>query len=89
MFQLVLLAAIVYILFKWLRRSAPPPRKPRVFDPPGSKVEEMAQDPSCGIWIPVSQALPLERETEILYFCSAECREKFMQGQAEKASRNS
>ncbi len=78
MFQLILLAAIVYILFQWLRRSAPPARKPRTFDPPGQKVEEMAQDPSCGTWIPISQALPLEREAETLYFCCAECRDKFL-----------
>jgi len=78
MLQLILLAAIVYILFQWLRRGTPAPRKPRTFDPPDHEVEEMVQDPACGTWIPVSQALPLERGKETRYFCSAECREKFL-----------
>jgi uncharacterized protein len=80
MFRLILLAAIIYILFKWLWRSTPPAAKPRTFEPPqDQKVEEMLQDPVCGTWVPVGQAVILDRDKETLYFCSAECREKFLQ----------
>jgi uncharacterized protein len=79
MYRLILLAAIIYILFRWLRRSASPPPKPRSFEPPpGQNVEEMVQDPVCGTWVPVGQAVSLPRGKQTLYFCSHECREKFL-----------
>ena len=87
MFRFILLAAIIYILFKWLRRGSPPARKARRSDrqaaSPGAPIEEMVQDPACGTWVPVGQALALSREKETFYFCSAECREKFLQGHAD------
>ena len=83
MFRLILLAGIIYILFKWLRRSAAagaesrgPSNRRR-----GRTVEEMVQDPVCGTWVPASQALALEHGKETFYFCSAECREKFLRQQ--------
>lgn len=81
MFQLILLAAIVYILYRWLRRDVPrraqrPPdfaaREPR------PEVEEMVQDPVCGTWVPVSQAQVLHQGGKTLHFCSRECRDKFL-----------
>lgn len=78
MFRLIILAAIVYLLLKWLRRSAPPQRQA----PGGGQtrtIEEMMQDPVCGTYVPISQAVTLKREKEILYFCSEACRDKFLQ----------
>jgi len=78
MFRLILLAGIIYLLFKWLRWSSSPVPKARPGGPPaGEKVEEMAQDPVCGTWVPVGQAVSLPGEKETRYFCSAECRDKF------------
>lgn len=79
MFRFILLAGIFYLLFKWLRKSAPPIRRPQTFDRQGQVVEEMVQDPVCGTYVPVGQAVTLKREKETLYFCSEECREKFLQ----------
>lgn len=88
MFQFILLAAIIYILYKWLRQVTP---KPRGGDPPppptsgpfnrsAGPVEEMRQDPVCGTWVPVSQAVTLKQGNETLFFCSPECRGKFLAG---------
>jgi uncharacterized protein len=77
MFRLILLAAIIYLLFKWLRKSAPSARKPRTFDRQGQAVEEMVQDPVCGTYVPASQAISLPGEKETYYFCSDGCRDKF------------
>ncbi len=79
MFRLILLFGIIYILFRWLRHSPPPVRKPGTFHAQDGQVEEMVQDPVCGTWIPAGQALALSREKKTLYFCSSECREKFLQ----------
>ncbi len=87
MFQLILLAAIIYILYKWLRHSEPQSRTPRNVDPPPSpagQIEEMLQDPVCGTWVPVSQALSIQRGKETIHFCSVECRDKFLKPQAER-----
>jgi uncharacterized protein len=77
MFRLILLAAIIYLLFKWLRKSAPSAQKPRTFDHQGQAVEDMVQDPVCGTYVPASQAVTLTREKETFYFCSDGCRDKF------------
>ena len=78
MFRLILLAGIVYLLLKWLRRSAPSAPKPgRDFNKSGGRIEEMMRDPVCGTYVPASQAVTLELEKETLYFCSAGCRDKF------------
>ena len=87
MFQLILLATVIYILYKWLRHSAPQSRPPRTVDPPpqtAGQVEEMLQDPVCGTWVPVSQALSMQHGKETIHFCSAECRDKFLKVQAER-----
>jgi YHS domain-containing protein len=85
MFQFILLAAIIYILYQWLRLgtrkrrggdSPPPGSGP--FDRSAGPVEEMRQDPVCGTWVPVSQALSVRRGGETLHFCSAECRDKYL-----------
>ena len=81
MFQLILLAAIVYILYPMAARGqgASPAPKPRTFEPPqGQPMEEMVQDPVCGMWVPISQAISLSGEKETRYFCCRECRDKFL-----------
>jgi YHS domain-containing protein len=78
-FRFILFAAVIYILAKWLRQSSPPQKKKQSFDHPGQTIEEMVQDPVCGTYLPAGQAVTLTREKETLYFCSAECREKFLQ----------
>jgi uncharacterized protein len=79
MFRLILLAVIIYILSRWLRHSPPPAKKSGTFHAQNGHAEEMVQDPVCGTWVPVGQALTLNREKQTLHFCSSECREKFLQ----------
>ncbi len=79
MLQLFLLAWVIYILYRWLRRSASPAPKPQTYaPPPGQAVEEMVQDPLCGTWVPLGQAIAFRRGRETLHFCSVECRDKFL-----------
>lgn len=80
MFQLLVLAAVIIILSRWLRRAGGPPRRgrPEARPPAPGPVEEMVQDPACGTWVPLSQALTARRNGETLHFCSAECRDKYL-----------
>ncbi len=84
MFRLILLAGIIYLLIKWLRKGAAPEKRARAFDRQDLAVEEMVQDPVCGTYIPSSQALKLTQEKETFFFCSSECRDKFLAGQGRK-----
>lgn len=77
--RFILVAGIIYLLFKWLRKSAPPEKKEQTFRRQGQIIEEMLQDPVCGTYVPAGQAVTLTRAKETLYFCSEECREKYKQ----------
>ena len=41
---------------------------------------EKVRDPVCGIHLTEGLALPLRQGSETVYFCSAECREKYQDG---------
>ena len=79
MFQLILLAWVIYILYRWLRRGTSPAPKPRTFEQSKDQwVEEMVQDPVCGTWVPVGQAVSIAQGREKHHFCSPECRDKYL-----------
>ena len=40
--------------------------------------EEMVPDPQCGVYIPKSSALTARQGGRQLYFCSEECRKKYL-----------
>ena len=39
---------------------------------------KMVKDPVCGMYLDPRLALPVESKKETLYFCSEDCRRKFM-----------
>jgi YHS domain-containing protein len=41
---------------------------------------KLVRDPICGMHIAEVLALPLREDGQILHFCSAECRDKFLSG---------
>ena len=47
-------------------------------EPPVPQGDEMALDPVCQSYYPKSEALRVRNGNEIIYFCSEECREKFL-----------
>jgi uncharacterized protein len=76
-FTFILIAMIVYRLFRWVwRNDKPQPKRPPARQQEGV-VEEMKQDPVCGTYVPVSLALTAIRKGETVYFCSSACRDKF------------
>ncbi len=42
------------------------------------KGEEMVQDPICSSYVPISAAISIKTRQGYIYFCSGECRDKFM-----------
>ncbi len=78
LFLIVLLALIIYFsiksFFKPAKKPAPKPKYKKEAEPE----TEMVQDPECGIYLDPSQALSVRRYGKTYYFCSEECREKFL-----------
>ena len=59
--------------------------KPDVDVPNDAISKKLVRDPVCGMHVAEGLALPLKQGGEVLYFCSAECRDKYLNG-AEKFS---
>jgi YHS domain-containing protein len=54
--------------------------EPDVFVPQDSSARKLVRDPICGMHMAETIAIPLRNGNELLHFCSAECREKYVQG---------
>ena len=76
-FRYILLAFIVYTIFKWIWKVDKSKQK----KPPAQQgkrvVEEMKQDPVCGTYVPASLAVTASHKGATVYFCSSACRDKF------------
>jgi YHS domain-containing protein len=50
-------------------------------DVPNNSVnQKLVRDPVCGMHLAPELAVPLKQGGEVLHFCSAECRDKFLNG---------
>jgi uncharacterized protein len=76
-FNLILLALIVYTIFKWIWKDDKPKRKNPPVHQGEQVVEEMKQDPVCGTYVPASLAVTTTHKGATVYFCSSACRDKF------------
>ncbi len=59
-------------------REPPPPRSSLGNDDLLSSAGELHQDPVCGTFVPVSSTWKRSMEGQTVYFCSAECRDRFL-----------
>ena len=78
--RIIVLAVLFYLLYRLLfgRKKNNLPKKPapdRV-EPPAQDV--LVQDPVCKIYVPKGQALRGKKDGETYYFCSEECRKRFL-----------
>lgn len=55
----------------------PPPPPKEQSSAPRQKAEEMALDPVCGSYVPLSAAIKSTIGGKTVFFCSDDCREKF------------
>lgn len=84
----VLILIAVFFIVRALKKSleargaqkAAPPPPSREREAPGAprqKAEEMALDPVCGSYVPLSAAVISIEHGKTVYFCSDDCREKY------------
>jgi YHS domain-containing protein len=49
------------------------------------RITEMIRDEVCGVYLPKYEALKVEIEGKVYYFCSEECKDAFLKGRSERA----
>ncbi len=82
--RIILFALLCYVGFKMVYRvirlvgSA---RVERRDDAPsaGSNAREMVRDPVCGMYVSACDAVSLNRRGGTIYFCSDECRRRYIE----------
>lgn len=52
--------------------------KPRVDATTEAVSQKLVRDPVCGMHVAEGLAVPLKQGAEVLHFCSAECRDKYL-----------
>ena len=89
MFRLVFRFLLFLVFFAFLRyvittvagafskttRAQSPPSDPQA--PRGQLGGELKQDPVCGTFVPTASSIKKSINGELVYFCSAACRDKF------------
>jgi YHS domain-containing protein len=71
------LLLLFYLLFRLLigKKGKGSPKESGGKDLPSQDI--LVEDPVCKVCVPKKQALTLQDNEKTIYFCSAECREKF------------
>ena len=86
MFRWIIIFLVGYLVYRFLRGFLSSPKLPRK-NPPQEIQDEMVQDPVCKVYLPKRQAVVLnDPGGEIHYFCSTQCREKFIKEKKQKTS---
>ncbi len=84
--RLVIIIIVIYILYRvlwkgdWFPSLFGNKEKEDRNQPPSSlPVEEMKRDPVCGTFLPEKQAIKLKKRGQTHYFCSEQCKKKFVE----------
>jgi uncharacterized protein len=76
---LVLLAFLLMLFFYYRNyKKRKLNRKEKV------RITEMVKDEVCGVYLPKEEALKVEIEDKVYYFCSEECKDAFLKGRSER-----
>ena len=81
MLRLIIFAILCYILYRLVKSlMLPPARKPgeSSIRSNGTITDEMVMDPQCSVYIPKREAISAKVAGETIYFCSKECKKKYL-----------
>ena len=90
--RLIIIAILVYLLYRafknWIVKNTP--RNGRsVADRDATAIDDvMVKDPYCEAYFPKRDGVPLEKNGELLLFCSADCRNKYLAERDKHANLN-
>jgi YHS domain-containing protein len=79
--RLLILIALVYFGYRavksWMLQGSPGPR-PAAGSGPDTVEDLMVKDPYCQVYFPKREAVHARIGGEDVYFCSSDCRDKFL-----------
>ncbi len=73
--RVLIIAVIIWLLYRLIVNWF---RKPKQSAAAGG-MQEMVQDPACKVYLPRGQGIELKKDGQEYYFCSEECKNKFLQ----------
>jgi uncharacterized protein len=89
--RLLILLAVIYfgyrVLKSWMLPGQPlqRPVSGKAANEPANKIDdEMVKDPYCNVYFPKRNGIHLKVDGNDLFFCSTECRDKFIASRSEK-----
>jgi len=80
--RFLIFAVLCYILYRLIKSLAlPSPRKSGEQSTQSGQVitDEMVVDPHCNVYIPKREAITATIAGKTVYFCSKECKKKYLQ----------
>ena len=86
--RLLIFIAIIYIVYRalksWMLKKLPEDRSPESGVASSAIDDVMVKDPYCQVYFPKRKGIQLKIKGEDLYFCSPECRDKFIESNSEQ-----
>ena len=83
--RLLILLAVIYLAYRALKSWMLPgqplqrPVSGKAANEPANKIDdEMVKDPYCNVYFPKRNGVHLKVDGSDLFFCSTECRDKFI-----------
>ena len=85
--RLIILLVVGYLIYRavksWMFKQMPPGTGTGQGGPAVPVDDVMVKDPSCGVYFPRREAVRLQKDSEELFFCSSECRDKYLADKSE------
>ena len=86
--RLLIFIAIIYIVYKvlksWMLKNLPSAGSSDSDRVPAEVDDVMVKDPYCEVYFPKRKGIQLKVKGEDLYFCSPECRDKFIESKSDQ-----
>jgi YHS domain-containing protein len=86
MLKFIILAVVGYVFYRALKSmitgsgTSPSEREQRG---PNAVDDVLVQDPVCKTYVPQHSSIHIRRHGKLIYFCSEECRDRYLQDHPE------
>lgn len=92
MIKYIFIFILIYLLYRLLKKYISGSRdatvESRKWNQQGEVEDEVIKDPHCGVYYPKRAMIPVKVEGSILYFCSENCKNAYLQEHAQKKARS-
>jgi uncharacterized protein len=87
LFRIIIYALIAYVIYLVIKSYQSLKKSKKASQKPNSKPGIMVKDEVCNTYLPKEEAIKEIYKGKEYYFCSNECRQKFLDSKKKKQSR--